>query len=165
MSKTKTSIKKATKNDEPIEEIQQKTFTRDEDLQDYFHSVHTFIRNKFGLYGKSALQFFNFFFVLKVIEPFLQELIEITYDNKQIQVNCKYSYLISITDENNKIQQVQYIKHAIVKTQHKETFFMNFPIDKFTTSSKSGSSLSDFLKKLEILTPDIMERFHGLIFT
>jgi len=39
----------------------------EEDLQDYFHSVHSFIRNKFGLYGKAALQFFNFFFVLKVI--------------------------------------------------------------------------------------------------
>ena len=42
------------------------------DLHDYFHSIHSFIRNRFGLYGKSALQFFNFFFVLKVIEPFVE---------------------------------------------------------------------------------------------
>ncbi len=42
------------------------------DLHDYFHSIHSFIRNKFGLYGKAALQFFNFFFVLKVIEPFIE---------------------------------------------------------------------------------------------
>jgi len=154
MSKT-IKTKETTKNDSIMSSI-----SNDEELAEYFHSIHTFIRNKFGLYGKSALQFFNFFFVLRLVEDHIPTLIEITYNDEQILVNCKYSYLQSIDNENEKIQQVQYIKHAIVRTKHKETFFMNFPIDKFTTSSKAGSSLSDFLKKLDILTPEIMDKFH-----
>jgi type I restriction-modification system DNA methylase subunit len=136
------------------------SISNDEELAEYFHSIHTFIRNKFGLYGKSALQFFNFFFVLRLVEDHIPTLIEITYNDEQIQVNCKYYFIQSIQNEEEKIQQVQYIKHAIVRTKHKETFFMNFPIDKFTTSSKAGTSLSDFLKKLDILTPEIMDKFH-----
>ena len=38
-------------------------------LKKHFHDIHDYIRNKFGFYGKNALQFFNFLFVLKIIEP------------------------------------------------------------------------------------------------
>jgi len=127
--------------------------TSDDHLADYFHSIHTFIRNKFGLYGKAALQFFNFFFVLKVIEPYIENG-SIKFDT---DINCEYSKLKLITDENLKIQQVQDIKRAIYASKHKETFFMNFPMDKFSTK---GSTLSEFLTKLDVLTPELMEQYH-----
>ncbi len=62
-----------------------------------------------------ANQLYNslIFFVLQLIEDHIPTLIEITYNDEQIQVNCKYSYLQSINDENEKIQQVQYIKQKI----------------------------------------------------
>ena len=43
----------------------------EQDLIKHFHRIHNFLRDNYGLYGKSALQFFNFFFVLKKIEPLI----------------------------------------------------------------------------------------------
>ena len=64
------------------------------DLADHFHKIHDLLRDNFGLYGKSALQFFNFFFVLKMID----ELIEngkincVENDGKIKKFNKKYTY-------------------------------------------------------------------------
>lgn len=88
----------------------------EEDLQGYFHSVHSFIRNRFGLYGKAALQFFNFFFVLKVIEPFIE--------NKQLDFNNGFDEDDEdYVEESLKIQRTQLIKKKIFESEHKETFF------------------------------------------
>ena len=59
------------------------SINNEQDLQDHFHSIHDCIRDQFGLYGKSALQFFNFFFVLKKIERHIH-LIK--------GFNCEYTY-------------------------------------------------------------------------
>ena len=50
------------------------TIKNEDDLKEHFHSIHDYIRNKFGFYGKSALQFFNLLFVLKLIEPIIKKL-------------------------------------------------------------------------------------------
>jgi len=130
-------------------------------LIDYFHSVHTFIRNKFSLYGKPALQFFNFCFVLKIIEPYIENgLIDFNNGldkNDEKYVDCRYSHLQSIKDEDIKIEQIYAIKKAIFSSPHKETFFMNFPIERFNTKN---TTLSEFLNKLDILTPQIMDQYH-----
>lgn len=137
-------------------------FEDEDDLQKYFHSVHSFIRNKFGLYGKAALQFFNFFFVLKVIEPFIESgQIEFNKDvNNEIyedETDCRYSTILTYNSEDDKINHIDNIKKKIFKSAHKHTFFMNFPIDRFDTKK---SSLSEFLNKLNQLTPEIMNKFH-----
>jgi len=133
----------------------------EEDLQGYFHSVHSFIRNRFGLYGKAALQFFNFFFVLKVIEPFIENK-QLDFNNEldeedEDYVDCRYSKLCNIVEESLKIQKTQLIKKKIYESEHKETFFMNFPIDRF---DEKKQNLSDFFNKLNVLTPEIMEQYH-----
>ena len=134
--------------------------TTEEELQDYFHSVHSFIRNKCGLYGKAALQFFNFFFVLKVIEPhIISDKIKFQKCNRDDPdyIDCSYTNLNKFIDENAKIYHVKKIKEVIDKSPHKNTFFMNFSIGVF---SSKQNTLSEFIKKLDILTPDIMNKFH-----
>jgi type I restriction-modification system DNA methylase subunit len=44
----------------------------EEDLIKHFHSIHNFIRNQFGQYGKNALLIFNFFLGLRLIEPLIR---------------------------------------------------------------------------------------------
>lgn len=134
--------------------------TTEEELQDYFHSVHSFIRNKCGLYGKAALQFFNFFFVLKVIEPhIISDKIKFQKCNRDDPdyIDCSYTNLNKFIDENAKIYHVKKIKEVIDKSPHKNTFFMNFSIGVF---SSKQNTLSEFIKKLDLLTPDIMNKFH-----
>jgi len=133
----------------------------EEELQDYFHSVHSFIRNRFGLYGKAALQFFNFFFVLKVIEPFIESG-QINFNKGLSQddeewLDCRYSKLTDIIDENEKIDHIKRLKNKIYNSEHKNTFFMNFPIDRFDVKK---TNLSEFINKLNILTPDTMDQYH-----
>ena len=111
----------------------------EEDLQGYFHSVHSFIRNRFGLYGKAALQFFNFFFVLNFNNGFDED--------DEDYVDCRYSKLCNIVEESLKIQRTQLIKKKIFESEHKETFFMNFPIDRF---DEKKQNLSDFFNKLNV---------------
>ena len=60
------------KNTQNLE--QKITINNEEQLKEHFHSIHDYIRNKFGFYGKSALQFFNLLFVLKLIEPIIKKL-------------------------------------------------------------------------------------------
>ena len=125
------------------------------DLIDYFHSVHNLIRNKFGLYGKAALQFFNFFFVLKIIESKIGTIID--FGSEENNNKCKYSNIFTTKDEEARIDKVVDIKRIIYNSEHRNTFFMNFPIDRFV--SKTGS-LSTFLDKLNLLTPEIMNQYH-----
>ena len=137
---------------------EQLVINSEEDLQDYFHSVHSFIRNRFGLYGKAALQFFNFFFVLKVIEPFIESKHLIFSDEEDDDyVDCRFSKLCIINDEEYKIDRIQKIKTKIYQSKHKQTFFMNFPIDRFDSKKHN---LTDFLNKLNLLTPTIMNDYH-----
>jgi hypothetical protein len=133
----------------------------EEDLQGYFHSVHSFIRNRFGLYGKAALQFFNFFFVLKVIEPLIENK---TLDfNQNLEpddedyIDCRFSVLCNMNNEELKIERTHEIKKRIFNSEHKETFFMNFPLDRFDVKKQN---LTNFLNKLNVLTPEIMDQYH-----
>ena len=98
------------------------TINSELELHDYFHSVHSFIRNRFGLYGKAALQFFNFFFVLKVIEPLNIDFNDGKDENDDNYVNCKFSHLCNINDETEKINQVNAIKRKIYASEHKNTY-------------------------------------------
>jgi len=70
-------VPKNKKNNDNIENIE---IHNEQDLIKHFHNIHNYLRDKFGIYGKSALQFFNFFFVLKLIEPMVI--------NKKIIIDC-----------------------------------------------------------------------------
>jgi len=124
-------------------------FNNETELMNYFQAIHNFIRNRFGFYGKSALQFFNFFFVLKLIEPFLTEM--------QMSNDCKYSLFVAINDDEEKLRKIREIRREISMSEHVDTIFMQFPLDRFDTQKKT---LSEFLKLLEPLTNDVLDRFH-----
>ena len=155
---SKKIIKLSGPNDKSSDQIN--INSSEEDLQNYFHSIHSFIRNKFGLYGKAALQFFNFFFVLKVMEPLIDKKI-IKFDSLDETdleyVDCKYSNINKLDTEDDKIQRVQDIKKKIYYSEHQKTFFMNFSNDIFTTKN---CSLTEFIKKLDQLKPEIMDKHH-----
>jgi type I restriction enzyme S subunit len=65
-------------------------FNSKEDLKDYIHDIHNFIRNNGAGYGKTGMKIFNIFYGLKLIEPHLDSL-EISDDDKKI---LKFSNLI-----------------------------------------------------------------------
>jgi type I restriction-modification system DNA methylase subunit len=65
-------------------------FNSKEDLKDYIHDIHNFIRNNGAGYGKTGMKIFNIFYGLKLIEPHLDSL-KIDDDDKKI---LKFSNLI-----------------------------------------------------------------------
>ena len=126
-------------------------FNNETDLMNYFQMMHNFIRNRFGIRDKAALQFFNFFFVLKVIEPLI--------DSEELELSpiCKYSSLVAIENDEEKLNIIKEMRKEIHQTEHVDTIFMQFPTANFDTQKKT---LTEFLKLLDVLTPDILERFH-----
>lgn len=57
-------------------------FTR-EDLKDYIHSIHNFLRNNGAGYGSVAMKIFNIFYGLKLIQPHLHKL---NLNDEQIKI-------------------------------------------------------------------------------
>ena len=68
---TATKIKK-----EVIEKEYKDTnlFVNNEDLKEFIHGIHNFMRNNGFGYGKRALETFNFFYGLKLIENKLDKM-------------------------------------------------------------------------------------------
>ena len=58
-------------------------FTTREDLKDYIHDIHNFIRNNGAGYGKKGMTIFNIFYGLKLIQPFLDK-IKLSKEQKDI---------------------------------------------------------------------------------
>ena len=130
----------------------------EEDLKKHFHGIHNFIRNKFGFYGKQALQFFNFLFVLKLIEPIIEEL-----NNKELN-KCKYSRLKDANDDSTRKDVLNDIRTIIFKDGSilKDTIFMNGSFD----FPENKDYVQKLMKKIDILldkddkNTSIFDKYH-----
>jgi type I restriction enzyme S subunit len=125
----------------------------EEDLKEHFHSIHDYIRNKFGFYGKSALQFFNLLFVLKLIEPIIKKLTDSELSE------CKYSDLVDCVDGSDRAYKLKQIRKIIFseKSILKDTIFMNGSFEDF---NENQDHLKGLLNKIDVLTPEIMDKYH-----
>jgi len=63
-----------------------------EDVKKLFENLHNLLWNKEGFNPEKALEHLNFFLFLKAIEPYVNDI--------NLSDKCKYSYLVSINDEN-----------------------------------------------------------------
>jgi restriction endonuclease S subunit len=129
------------------------TIKNEEDLKEHFHSIHDYIRNKFGFYGKSALQFFNLLFVLKLIEPIIKKLTDSELSE------CKYSDLVDCVDGSDRALKLKQIRKIIFseKSILKDTIFMNGSFEDF---NENQDHLKGLLNKIDVLTPEIMDKYH-----
>jgi len=135
-----------------------KTFESEEDLKEHFHSIHDYIRNKYGFYGKTALQFFNFLFVLKLIEP------EIKKGNFKSISKCLYSELKEQEkgyERNQLLKDYRRIIYQDAKDdggiQLRDSIFMS---NSFADFDDSKDYLKGLLKKIDFLTPEVLDKFH-----
>ena len=129
------------------------TIKNEEDLKEHFHNIHDYIRNKFGFYGKSALQFFNLLFVLKLIEPIIKKLADGEISE------CKYSDLVDCVDGSARALKLKQIRKIIFseKSILKDTIFMNGSFEDF---NENQDHLKGLLNKIDVLTPEIMDKYH-----
>jgi len=63
-------------------ECEDNFITRD-DLKDYIHGIHNFLRNKGAGYGQTGLKIFSVFYGLKLIQPYINSL-DLTNEQKNI---------------------------------------------------------------------------------
>jgi type I restriction-modification system DNA methylase subunit len=131
----------------------------EEELQTHFHNIHNFIRNKFGLYGKSALQFFNFFFVLKLIENMIKNK---SFENVNYDI-CSYTNLVKLaeTEEGKKhiIDRLREIKKQIYSNEFlKDHIFMNFPTDDINLKD---NTINEWFDLINVLDENVLNKFHA----
>jgi type I restriction-modification system DNA methylase subunit len=133
--------------------MSQNIIKTEEDLKDHFHSIHDYIRNKFGFYGKAALQFFNLLFILKIIEPHISKV-----KNSDLS-ECKYSDLLKETTGSNRANKLKEFRKIIFseKSILKDTIFMNGSFEDF---NEKEDHLKGLLNKINVLTDEIMNKFH-----
>lgn len=154
----------------------------EDQLKNHFHDIHNYIRDEFGLYGKSALNFFNYFFVLKIIEPHLKTL--------KLTDKCKYSNILErskhneneliniiINEINDEISLKKFKKNEHIDENEyndnkdeelsgddidkrcslKDTIMTEFPIDRFKAKE---CNLRKFIEMIDKITPEVMDKFH-----
>ena len=131
----------------------------EEELQAHFHNIHNFIRNKFGLYGKSALQFFNFFFVLKLIEDMIKNK---SFENVEYDI-CSYTKLVKMaeTEDGKKhiIDRLREIKKQIYSNDFlKDHIFMNFPTDDINLKD---NTINEWFDLINVLDTNVLNKFHA----
>jgi len=133
--------------------MSQTIIKNENDLKEHFHSIHDYIRNKFGFYGKTALQFFNLLFILKIIEPHISKL-----KNSDLS-DCKYSDLMKETTGSSRAEKLKNIRKIIFseKSILKDTIFMNGSFEDF---NEKDDHLKGLLNKIDVLTPDILDKYH-----
>jgi hypothetical protein len=79
-------------------------FITREDLKDYIHSIHNFLRNNGAGYGAMGMKIFNVFYGLKLIQPYLNNL-DLTDKQKQ---TLDFNELVKKANDNN-IEIMKYI--------------------------------------------------------
>ena len=79
-------------------------FITREDLKDYIHSIHNFLRNNGAGYGAMGMKIFNVFYGLKLIQPYLNEF-KLSDEQKQI---LDFNELVKKANDNN-IEIMEYI--------------------------------------------------------
>ena len=131
------------------------SFENEEDLKNHFHSIHDYIRNKFGFYGKSALQFFNFLFILKLIEP------EIIKGNFESIKTCLYSELKKQTTGMMRNELLSKYRIQIYQDKENEQFKNSiFMVNSFSDFNDKNDHLKGLLDKIDMLTPEVLTKYH-----
>lgn len=74
----------------------EKSITNRDELRKHIHNLHNFMRNKGIGYGMDALNIFNLFYGLKMLEPLIREG-KITFENNE---NCLFSNLVKLANED-----------------------------------------------------------------
>lgn len=112
--------------------IEKKIFKNKEELASHVHHIHNFLRNNGFGYGMDAMKTFILFYVLKLIEPKIDDFVEnnlidktdttrdITKDiiiKDEFKKNCRFSDFLSQEYEND---NAELYKHIFKKT--KKTF-------------------------------------------
>jgi restriction endonuclease S subunit len=84
-------------------------FITREDLKDYIHSIHNFLRNNGAGYGAMGMKIFNVFYGLKLIQPYLNEF-KLSDKHKQI---LDFNELVKKANDNN-IEIMEYIDTKVL---------------------------------------------------
>jgi type I restriction-modification system DNA methylase subunit len=127
-----------------VEKSNEYDIETDEQLREHYHSIHNYIRNKLGLYGKSALVIFNFFFGLKRIENHIK--------NKKIKLTdkCLFSNLRKLKGQ----LLVDAVNDVLVEVFENDklckTLFAYLPFDKFKIKS-DNDILAELIKKIDAI--------------
>ena len=91
--------------------MSEELFITREDLKDYIHSIHNFLRNNGAGYGAMGMKIFNVFYGLKLIQPYLDKL-DLTDKQKQI---LDFNELVKIAhDKTNSREIIAYIDKDVL---------------------------------------------------
>ncbi len=92
--------------------MSEELFITREDLKDYIHSIHNFLRNNGAGYGAMGMKIFNVFYGLKLIQPCLDEL-DLTDEQKKV---LDFNELVKIAHDNkNSSEIIAYIDDKILE--------------------------------------------------
>jgi type I restriction-modification system DNA methylase subunit len=127
-----------------LTQLQQKVYlfermskiTTDKDIQDLFENIHHLLWSREGFSPEKAMEHLNFMFYLKCIEP------QIDAGNITLPQCCKFSYLVSITDEHKLF--------GIFKSQVLPAIYKN-------------DVTKDYFARIEIRYPDTLIKLIGHI--
>jgi type I restriction-modification system DNA methylase subunit len=89
--------------------MSEELFITREDLKDYIHSIHNFLRNNGAGYGAMGMKIFNVFYGLKLIQPYLDKL-NLTDEQKQV---LDFNELVKKAYNNN-IEIIAYIDNDVL---------------------------------------------------
>ena len=102
------------------------SITNKDALKDKIHAIHNYCRNNGVGYGMNALKVFNIFFGLKKIEE--NNLFE---KSGLIRIECKFSYLLNLANENKGEQLVEIIfgdvLNSISESNIRDLLFYEIP--------------------------------------
>jgi len=156
-----------------FEDAENIKINNEEDLKKHFHRIHDYLRDMFGLYGKTALQFFNFFFVLKMIGDLVDNCNNDNNDNKIFNGELSYSKFRNLVNKSYKftfeiLTFLEAIKKEIKENEILEkSIFMTFPndiFDRFQENDKGRGDGIRFLQKflcyIDILDKKIIDEYH-----
>jgi type I restriction-modification system DNA methylase subunit len=92
--------------------MSEELFITREDLKDYIHSIHNFLRNNGAGYGAMGMKIFNVFYGLKLIQPCLDKL-NLTDEQKKV---LDFNELVKIAHDNkNSSEIIEYIDDKILE--------------------------------------------------
>jgi type I restriction-modification system DNA methylase subunit len=91
--------------------MSEELFITREDLKDYIHSIHNFLRNNGAGYGAMGMKIFNVFYGLKLIQPCLDKL-DLTDEQKKV---LDFNELVKIAHDNkNSSEIIAYIDKDVL---------------------------------------------------
>ena len=82
--------------------MSEELFITREDLKDYIHSIHNFLRNNGAGYGAMGMKIFNVFYGLKLIQPCLDKL-DLTDEQKKV---LDFNELVKIAHDNKNSSEI-----------------------------------------------------------